>query len=135
MPRRIFRESSLTTSAMPILNESREEVRRAAYAGKSSKVHFTSPEAHCRHSSTFGYLHCSHRHGIARLVAEYSPRALLRAPVSDVLDQICSCVLISQRSENLPGASANAFLEIMALRIGKPGALFLWVSSLVAFYP
>lgn len=33
--------------------------------------------------------------------------------------------------ENLPGASGSAFLEIMALRIGKPGALFLWVRSSV----
>ncbi|KAI0790315.1 amino acid permease [Irpex lacteus] len=35
-------------------------------------------------------------------------------------------ILCSGPLENLPGASQNAFLEIMALRMGKPGALFLW---------
>ncbi|KAI0684048.1 APC amino acid permease [Cytidiella melzeri] len=44
-------------------------------------------------------------------------------------------VLCSGPLENLPGASANAFLEIMALRMGKPGALFLWsFVCLTAFF-
>ncbi|KAI0028728.1 APC amino acid permease [Vararia minispora EC-137] len=36
-------------------------------------------------------------------------------------------VLCSGPFENLPGASGSAFLEIMALRMGKAGALVLWV--------
>ncbi|KZT03254.1 APC amino acid permease [Laetiporus sulphureus 93-53] len=44
-------------------------------------------------------------------------------------------VLCSGPLENLPGASGSAFLEIMALRIGKPGALFLWsFVCLTAFF-
>ncbi|KAI0354287.1 APC amino acid permease [Trametes cingulata] len=35
-------------------------------------------------------------------------------------------VLCSGPLENLPGPSGSAFLEIMTLRMGKPGALFLW---------
>ncbi|KAI0651168.1 APC amino acid permease [Trametes meyenii] len=35
-------------------------------------------------------------------------------------------VLCSGPLENLPGASGSAFLDIMTLRMGKPGALFLW---------
>lgn len=44
-----------------------------------------------------------------------------------MLPLVCSLQLILFASENLPGASGSAFLEIMAMRIGKPGALFLWV--------
>ncbi|KAH9837778.1 APC amino acid permease [Rhodofomes roseus] len=44
-------------------------------------------------------------------------------------------VLCSGPLENLPGASGSAFLEIMVLRIGKPGALFLWsFVCLTAFF-
>ncbi|OSX57878.1 hypothetical protein POSPLADRAFT_1155215 [Postia placenta MAD-698-R-SB12] len=44
-------------------------------------------------------------------------------------------VLCSGPLENLPGPSGSAFLEIMALRIGKPGALFLWsFVCLTAFF-
>ncbi|KAI0944606.1 hypothetical protein AcW1_002275 [Taiwanofungus camphoratus] len=44
-------------------------------------------------------------------------------------------VLCSGPLENLPGASGSAFLEIMAMRIGKPGALFLWAFvCLTAFF-
>ncbi|TCD67114.1 hypothetical protein EIP91_000454 [Steccherinum ochraceum] len=44
-------------------------------------------------------------------------------------------VLCSGPLENLPGPSGSAFLEIMALRIGKPGALFLWTFvCLTAFF-
>ncbi|KAI0772450.1 APC amino acid permease [Trametes elegans] len=35
-------------------------------------------------------------------------------------------ILCSGPIENLPGPSGSAFLEIMVLRMGKPGALFLW---------
>ncbi len=38
-------------------------------------------------------------------------------------------------SENLPGASGSAFLDIMVLRMGKPGALFVWAFvCLTAFF-
>ncbi|KAI0092325.1 amino acid permease [Irpex rosettiformis] len=44
-------------------------------------------------------------------------------------------ILCSGPLENLPGPSQNAFLEIMALRMGKPGALFLWsFVCLTAFF-
>ncbi|CAL1698314.1 unnamed protein product [Somion occarium] len=44
-------------------------------------------------------------------------------------------VLCSGPLENLTTASGSAFLEIMALRIGKPGALFLWTFvCLTAFF-
>ncbi|THG98851.1 hypothetical protein EW026_g3410 [Hermanssonia centrifuga] len=44
-------------------------------------------------------------------------------------------VLCSGPLENLPGPSGSAFLEIMALRMGKPGALFLWAFvCLTAFF-
>ncbi|PCH43180.1 APC amino acid permease [Wolfiporia cocos MD-104 SS10] len=44
-------------------------------------------------------------------------------------------VLCSGPLENLPGASGSAFLEIMAMRIGKPGALFIWsFVCLTAFF-
>ncbi|EIN05314.1 amino acid permease [Punctularia strigosozonata HHB-11173 SS5] len=44
-------------------------------------------------------------------------------------------VLCSGPLENLPGPSGSAFLEIMAMRIGKPGALFLWTFvCLTAFF-
>ncbi|EMD35152.1 hypothetical protein CERSUDRAFT_85857 [Gelatoporia subvermispora B] len=44
-------------------------------------------------------------------------------------------VLCSGPLENLPGASGSAFLEIMSLRIGKAGALFLWTFvCLTAFF-
>ena len=36
-------------------------------------------------------------------------------------------VLCSGPLENLPGPSGSAFLEILAMRMGKPGALFVWV--------
>lgn len=41
-------------------------------------------------------------------------------------------VLCSGPLENLPGASGLAFLEIMHMRIGRAGALFLWY---VSFHP
>ena len=37
-------------------------------------------------------------------------------------------VLCSGPLENLPGPSGSAFLEILAMRMGNPGALFVWVS-------
>ncbi|KAF8903067.1 amino acid/polyamine transporter I [Mucidula mucida] len=44
-------------------------------------------------------------------------------------------VLCSGPLENLPGASGNAVLEIMYLRMGKTGALILWVFvCLTAFF-
>ncbi|KAI0790989.1 amino acid permease [Abortiporus biennis] len=44
-------------------------------------------------------------------------------------------VLCSGPLENLPGPSGSAVLEIMAMRIGKPGALFLWTFvCLTAFF-
>ncbi|KAF9034498.1 APC amino acid permease [Hymenopellis radicata] len=44
-------------------------------------------------------------------------------------------VLCSGPLENLPGASGNAVLEIMNLRMGKTGALILWVFvCLTAFF-
>ncbi|TFY83989.1 hypothetical protein EWM64_g22 [Hericium alpestre] len=44
-------------------------------------------------------------------------------------------VLCSGPFENLPGPSNSAFLEIMALRMGKPAALFLWTFvCLTAFF-
>ncbi|KAI0339091.1 amino acid permease [Trametopsis cervina] len=44
-------------------------------------------------------------------------------------------VLCSGPLENLPGPSLNAFLEIMAMRMGKTGALFLWsFVCLTAFF-
>ncbi|KAI0063327.1 APC amino acid permease [Artomyces pyxidatus] len=44
-------------------------------------------------------------------------------------------VLCSGPLENLPGPSGSAFLEIMALRMGKPAALFLWTFvCLTAFF-
>lgn len=44
-------------------------------------------------------------------------------------------VLCSGPLENLPGPSGSAFLEIMAMRMGKPGALFLWsFVCLTAFF-
>lgn len=44
-------------------------------------------------------------------------------------------VLCSGPLENLPGPSGEAFLEIMALRMGKPAALLLWAFvCLTAFF-
>ncbi|KAH9943790.1 APC amino acid permease [Amylocystis lapponica] len=44
-------------------------------------------------------------------------------------------VLCSGPLENLPGASGSAMLEIMVLRIGTPGALFIWTFvCLTAFF-
>ncbi|EKM52668.1 uncharacterized protein PHACADRAFT_198715 [Phanerochaete carnosa HHB-10118-sp] len=44
-------------------------------------------------------------------------------------------VLCSGPFENLPGPSDSAFLQILVLRIGKPGALFLWsLVCLTAFF-
>ncbi|KAI9455295.1 APC amino acid permease [Russula earlei] len=44
-------------------------------------------------------------------------------------------VLCSGRLEDLPGPSGSAFLQIMALRMGKAGALFLWTFvCLTAFF-
>ncbi|KAI0270633.1 APC amino acid permease [Gloeopeniophorella convolvens] len=44
-------------------------------------------------------------------------------------------ILCSGPLENLPGPSGSAFLEIMALRMGKPAALFLWTFvCLTAFF-
>lgn len=44
-------------------------------------------------------------------------------------------VLCSGPLENLPGPSGSAFLQIMALRMGKAGALFLWTFvCLTAFF-
>ncbi|KAH8079786.1 APC amino acid permease [Cristinia sonorae] len=44
-------------------------------------------------------------------------------------------VLCSGPLENLPGPSGSAFLEILATRIGKPGALFIWAFvCLTAFF-
>ncbi|GJE92870.1 amino acid permease [Phanerochaete sordida] len=44
-------------------------------------------------------------------------------------------VLCSGPLENLPGPSGSAFLEIMAMRMGKPGALLLWaLVCLTAFF-
>ncbi|KAF8951281.1 APC amino acid permease [Flammula alnicola] len=44
-------------------------------------------------------------------------------------------VLCSGPLENLPGVSGSAFLEIMVLRAGKPGALFIWAFvCLTAFF-
>ncbi|THG98846.1 hypothetical protein EW026_g3409 [Hermanssonia centrifuga] len=44
-------------------------------------------------------------------------------------------VLCSGPLENLPGPSDSAFLEILVLRLGKPGALFLWsLVCLTAFF-
>ncbi|TFK82831.1 APC amino acid permease [Polyporus arcularius HHB13444] len=44
-------------------------------------------------------------------------------------------VLCSGPLENLPGASGSAFLDIMVLRMGKPGALFVWAFvCLTAFF-
>lgn len=44
-------------------------------------------------------------------------------------------VLCSGPLENLPGASGNAFLEIMVLRMGKTGALIIWpFVCMVAFF-
>jgi hypothetical protein len=40
---------------------------------------------------------------------------------------VTASLLTLVNSENLPGASGNAVLDIMAMRMGKPGALFLWV--------
>ncbi|GJE92871.1 amino acid permease [Phanerochaete sordida] len=44
-------------------------------------------------------------------------------------------VLCSGPFENLPGPSDSAFLQILVLRLGKPGALFLWAFvCLTAFF-
>jgi len=44
-------------------------------------------------------------------------------------------VLCSGPLEDLPGPSGSAFLQIMTLRMGKPGALFLWAFvCLTAFF-
>ncbi|KAI1787362.1 APC amino acid permease [Ganoderma leucocontextum] len=44
-------------------------------------------------------------------------------------------ILCSGPLENLPGASGSAFLEIMVLRMGEPGALFIWAFiCLTAFF-
>ncbi|KAA1478995.1 APC amino acid permease, partial [Dentipellis sp. KUC8613] len=44
-------------------------------------------------------------------------------------------IICSGPLENLPGPSGSAFLEIMALRMGKPAALFLWTFvCLTAFF-
>ena len=47
----------------------------------------------------------------------------------------CFVIAHSSLSENLPGASGSAFLDIMVLRMGKPGALFIWAFvCLTAFF-
>ncbi|KAI0321326.1 APC amino acid permease [Amylostereum chailletii] len=74
-----------------------EEVKRAAYAGNGS-----SPSP---------------------------PAAIFVAVIgTGVLGWIFNIVLVlcSGPLENLPGASNSAVLEIMVLRMGKAGALFLW---------
>ncbi|KAH9920860.1 APC amino acid permease [Epithele typhae] len=44
-------------------------------------------------------------------------------------------ILCSGPLENLPGVSGSAFLDIMVLRMGKPGALFIWAFvCLTAFF-
>lgn len=67
-----------------------------------------------------------------------APSAIFIAVIgTGLLGWILNIVLIlcSGPLENLPGASGSAMLEIMVLRIGKPGALFLWTFvCLTAFF-
>ena len=79
-----------------------------------------------------------------RLAAQHRPRAMLRTVVSGLLENISLRISYISHSEDLPGPSDSAFLQvstypfrriiqlrapsqILVLRIGKPGALFLWV--------
>ena len=70
----------------------------------------------------------SRRDGSHRVDGEHCPHALLRAVVRDDMCFILfyDALYLSCR-ENLPGPSGSAMLQIMVLRIGKPGSLFLWV--------
>lgn len=79
-PRHTFREYTSHYCNLEALNCSREEVRRAAYAGKwifevveTFADGLYSPVCH---------FHSCDRHRAARLVAEHSPRAVLRPTVS-----------------------------------------------------
>ncbi|EGO20408.1 hypothetical protein SERLADRAFT_453070 [Serpula lacrymans var. lacrymans S7.9] len=73
-----------------------------------------------------------------RRAAYAAPAAIFIAVIgTGILGWILNIVLVlcSGPLENLPGPSDSAFLEIMALRMGKPVALFLWVFvCLTAFF-
>ncbi|RPD63325.1 APC amino acid permease [Lentinus tigrinus ALCF2SS1-6] len=67
-----------------------------------------------------------------------APSAIFIAVIgTGVLGWLLNIVLVlcSGPLENLPGASGSAFLDIMVLRMGKPGALFIWAFvCLTAFF-
>lgn len=78
-------------------------------------------------------------------ISEEVKKAAIAAPVAifvavlgtGMIGWILNVVLVlcSGPLENLPGASGNAFLEIMVLRMGKTGALIIWpFVCMVAFF-
>ncbi|KDQ55916.1 hypothetical protein JAAARDRAFT_180067 [Jaapia argillacea MUCL 33604] len=73
-----------------------------------------------------------------RRAAYAAPSAIFIAVIgTGILGWLLNIILVlcSGPLENLPGPSGSAFLEIMALRMGKPGALFLWsFVCLTAFF-
>ncbi|TBU31280.1 APC amino acid permease [Dichomitus squalens] len=73
-----------------------------------------------------------------RRAAYAAPSAIFIAVIgTGIFGWILNIVLVlcSGPLENLPGPSGSAFLEIMVLRMGKPGALFIWAFvCLTAFF-
>ncbi|EJU00873.1 APC amino acid permease [Dacryopinax primogenitus] len=73
-----------------------------------------------------------------RRAAYAAPAAIFIAVIgTGVLGWILNVVVVlcSGPLEDLPGTSGSAFLQIMAIRLGKPGALFLWsFVCLTAFF-
>ncbi|OSX56574.1 hypothetical protein POSPLADRAFT_1159633 [Postia placenta MAD-698-R-SB12] len=76
-----------------------------------------------------GYDGTAHVSEEVRRAAYAAPSAIFIATIgTGLLGWVFNivAVLCSGPLEQLPGPSGSAFLQIMVLRIGKPGALFLW---------
>lgn len=85
-----------------------------------------------------GYDGTAHISEEVRRAAYAAPSAIFIATIgTGLLGWVFNivAVLCSGPLEQLPGPSGSAFLQIMVLRIGKPGALFLWTFvCLTAFF-
>ncbi|CCM04107.1 uncharacterized protein FIBRA_06267 [Fibroporia radiculosa] len=85
-----------------------------------------------------GYDATAHISEEVRRAAYAAPTAIFMAVVgTGLLGWVFNIVVVlcSGPLENLPGPSGSAFLQIMVMRIGKPGALVLWaLVCLTAFF-
>ncbi|KAI0339089.1 APC amino acid permease [Trametopsis cervina] len=85
-----------------------------------------------------GYDATAHISEEVKRAAYSAPAAIFIAVIgTGIIGWLLNIVLIlcSGPLENLPGTSNSAFLEILVLRIGKPGALVLWTPvCLTAFF-